>query len=127
MNEASVAAAAESGAALVGEGRQTGEEEEEEEEEQQQLEELADATINLALQGEQAVEEEDDAGGEEGEEEEVCSVCLCELLGSEGGECRLACKHAYHASYLELWQRNCVSKAIEPTYPYCRAPLQFEG
>lgn len=59
--------------------------------------------------------------------EEECSVCLCVLVRSEGGECRLVCKHVYHASYLELWQRNCVSKAIEPTCPYCRAPLQFEG
>ena len=60
------------------------------------------ATMNLALQGEQAVEEEDDAEGEEGEEEEECSVCLCVLVRSEGGECRLVCKHAYHASCLDL-------------------------
>ena len=83
---------------------------------------LTTATLGLTLQGAQEVEREEER--EEEEEEEDCAICFDTLLG---GESRLVCRHVYHASCLELWQRNCINKAIAPTCPYCRAPLQFEG
>jgi len=31
--------------------------------------------------------------------------------------------HRYHAFCLHFWVETCTSKCIEPTCPYCRAPL----
>jgi hypothetical protein len=89
------------GGTLVEEGRQ------------QQIGDLAAATLGLALQEELGAGEngEEEKEEEEGEEEEECSVCLCVILGSDDRESRLLCKHVYHSSCLELWQKNCVKKA----------------
>jgi len=109
---------------LVEEGQQaTGQEQQL----QHDVKEMAAATLKLTLQEKKnadAAEEEKEE--EEEDDEEECSVGLCVLLKSEGRGCRLVCKHVYHTSCLTLWQANCLRKSIEPTCPYCRAPLEFE-
>ena len=63
---------------------------------------------------------------EEEEEEDECSVCLNAIEGSDSDNPAgpdLACGHRYHAFCLRFWVERCMSKCIEPTCPYCRAPL----
>ena len=65
-------------------------------------------------------------GEEEEEEEEECSVCLNAIEGKGSDNPAgppLVCGHRYHAFCLHFWVERCTSKCIEPTYPYCRAPL----
>jgi hypothetical protein len=85
---------------------------------------LVAATLGLTLEkGQEAGRAEEEAEHEDGEE---CSVCLRVFLESDDRGCRLVCRHVYHTACLALWQANCARKTIEPTCPYCRAPLQFE-
>lgn len=64
--------------------------------------------------------------GQEGEEIE-CSVCLNAIEEDDAANPAgppLKCGHQYHAFCLNFWVERCASKCIEPTCPYCRAPLQ---
>lgn len=127
--------AARDGAAMAGSGTSEQEEEtavnggQEATGQKQQLQQdpggLAAATLGLTLHEEKAGDEEKEE--QEEVEEEECSVCLCVLLESEDSGCRLVCQHVYHVSCLTLWQANCLSKSIEPTCPYCRAPVQLQS
>jgi hypothetical protein len=102
------------------EERVQGEEEEQEQDEQAgQTEETA--MVENALKG-LTVQVADEK--EEEEEEEECSVCLCALGEGGGRGPELLCGHSYHLSCLTFWKEKCISKAIEPTCPYCRAPIQ---
>jgi tetratricopeptide (TPR) repeat protein len=95
----------------------------EEKEEQGKAEEtvvMEDALKGLTVQDEDEKEKEE----EEEVEEEECSVCLCALGEGGGRGPELLCGHSYHLSCLTFWKEKCVSKAIEPTCPYCRAPIQ---
>jgi hypothetical protein len=63
--------------------------------------------------------------GQEDEEEE-CSVCLNVIDSTDADDPPgppLLCGHRYHAFCL-FWVERCTNKCIEPTCPYCRAPLQ---
>lgn len=71
----------------------------------------------------------DEKGQEEEEEEkgEECSVCLnaIEIDDADNPAGRpLLCGHRYHAFCLNFSVEKCTSKCIEPTCPYCRAPVQ---
>jgi len=70
--------------------------------------------------GEAAKEEEEEEG-------EKCAVCLNTIdsddVDNPAGP-PLTCSHRYHAFCLHFWVKRCASKSIEPTCPYCRAPVQ---
>lgn len=69
---------------------------------------------------------EQEVDDEEEEEEEECSVCLNAIDNDDAdypGGPPLLCGHRYHAFCLHFWVEKCISKCIEPTCPYCRAPV----
>jgi hypothetical protein len=86
------------------------------------------ATEALAAMALGAKKEEEGEAEEEGEDEEdECLVCLTVI---DSGDAKnpagspLLCAHRYHAFCLQFWVEKCTSKCIEPTCPYCRAPVQ---
>ena len=102
---------------------------EEDREVEEEIEERADShqammTAVIALST-IVLSEREEQEEEDGEEEEF-SVCL-NLIESEDVDNPagppLMYGHRYHAFYLQFWVEKCRSKCIEPTCPYCRAPL----
>jgi len=86
----------------------------------------AEALAAMAV-GAKKGEDGKEVEGEEEEEGDECSVCLTVI---DSGDAKnpagppLLCEHRYHAFCLQFGVEKCTSKCIEPTCPYCRAPVQ---
>ena len=55
----------------------------------------------------------------------MLGVCLTAIDGNDVDNPAgppLVCGHRYHAFCLHFWVERCMSKCMEPTCPYCRAP-----
>jgi hypothetical protein len=117
-------------------GEQENEEEEEGEEENKGTvkanseQTMATAAAALAAMDVSEKKGEEEVEGQEEEEDDECSVCLNAIESNDTKNPAgppLVCGHRYHAFCLQFWVERCTNKCIEPTCPYCRAPVQEIG